>query len=447
MYVSDNLTIAEENSTIEAVNNDGSQLLCAAYDEYTTLRFGLIVGASVFAIIGATTNIILIRIFIVLSISSAQDQKWNPSRLYLIALAVCDAFLCISFILIFGLDAVAIYTRNYFSHWFYFQTIIVVFFGARLAQMLIPYFLIVATFERWVLAYNLQGYRFLKFYTKNRTKYWATLVVCGLAISLRLPMAFAFFIRHFDDCPDVFGRRQLWPTSVFFLPEYQILDFYVVSAVQVFVPFAALTSLNGMIVHKLTKKTTVLSTNTATNSHSPALVKSEEEARSQSTRSAPTIDYQIEIRLNSLPDQEAFSTQMNGFVLSRPRIQKRPLQKLFSGFRTKSLNIDLGEKRRSRRLSSATRVRRAKVREATNTMLAIVTVYLMCNTPHFILTLLEQFNSTVLRDENGASTQFYMAMSDLVSVLFMISSFVRIFVYLKCNQEVRFEFRRILGML
>ena len=42
-------------------------MVCAAYDKYTSLRFGLIVGASIIAVVGATTNIILMSIFINLS--------------------------------------------------------------------------------------------------------------------------------------------------------------------------------------------------------------------------------------------------------------------------------------------------------------------------------------------------------------------------------------------
>ncbi|KIH67456.1 hypothetical protein ANCDUO_02215 [Ancylostoma duodenale] len=63
-------------------------------------------------------------------------------------------------------------------------------------------------------------------------------------------------------------------------------------------------------------------------------------------------------------------------------------------------------------------------------MLTIVMSYLVCNGVHLALTLMERMKLPVLSVE---------AMSDTVSICYMVSSAVRIVIYAKCNPKLRQE--------
>lgn len=74
-------------------------------------------------------------------------------------------------------------------------------------------------------------------------------------------------------------------------------------------------------------------------------------------------------------------------------------------------------------------------------MLAIVTSYLVCNGVHLFLTILERFDPSYLYDsvDVSQSSTFYIVLSDTVSICYMISSAIRIFIYAKCNPKLRQE--------
>uniref|UniRef100_A0A914EEM0 G-protein coupled receptors family 1 profile domain-containing protein n=1 Tax=Acrobeloides nanus TaxID=290746 RepID=A0A914EEM0_9BILA len=78
------------------------------------------------------------------------------------------------------------------------------------------------------------------------------------------------------------------------------------------------------------------------------------------------------------------------------------------------------------------------VKNAVVTTLAIVTSYLVCNSLHMFLTVLERTGHSILKhseDENLAST-FYTIFADSISALYMLSSATRIVIYCKCNPVI-----------
>uniref|UniRef100_A0A914D368 Uncharacterized protein n=1 Tax=Acrobeloides nanus TaxID=290746 RepID=A0A914D368_9BILA len=86
------------------------------------------------------------------------------------------------------------------------------------------------------------------------------------------------------------------------------------------------------------------------------------------------------------------------------------------------------------------------VKNAVVTTLAIVTSYLVCNSLHMFLTVLERTDSPILKhyaDETLAST-FYTIFADLINALYMISSASRIVIYCKCNPVI---YAYVLSML
>ncbi|PIO75813.1 hypothetical protein TELCIR_02138 [Teladorsagia circumcincta] len=75
------------------------------------------------------------------------------------------------------------------------------------------------------------------------------------------------------------------------------------------------------------------------------------------------------------------------------------------------------------------------IRNAVHTMVAIVSTYLVSNSLHLMLTLLEFGNASILFEENDSfqASTLYTTLGDLVSVLYMTSSAIRILIYAKCN--------------
>uniref|UniRef100_A0A8R1I202 Eukaryotic translation initiation factor 2A n=1 Tax=Caenorhabditis japonica TaxID=281687 RepID=A0A8R1I202_CAEJA len=92
-------------------------------------------------------------------------------------------------------------------------------------------------------------------------------------------------------------------------------------------------------------------------------------------------------------------------------------------------------------LQRSSRSKRSQLRNAIYTMLAIVTSYLVCNGVHLFLTILERFDPSYLYDsvDSSQSSTFYIVLSDTVSICYMISSAIRIFIYAKCNPKLRQE--------
>ncbi|CAB3397915.1 unnamed protein product [Caenorhabditis bovis] len=87
------------------------------------------------------------------------------------------------------------------------------------------------------------------------------------------------------------------------------------------------------------------------------------------------------------------------------------------------------------------------VRNAIYTMVAIVSTYLISNSLHIMLTLLEVTKSPILVDESDTykASMLYTLLGDAVSILYMISSAIRIFIYSYCNPAIRYQLLDLLG--
>ncbi|VDK51267.1 unnamed protein product [Anisakis simplex] len=81
---------------------------------------------------------------------------------------------------------------------------------------------------------------------------------------------------------------------------------------------------------------------------------------------------------------------------------------------------------------------RQRLRIAIKTTVVIISTYLACNSLHFCLFIIEQFDPTWLLDETGnAFNWIYVMLGDFVSILFVVSSTIRLFIYYKYNAEIR----------
>ncbi|KAK6042136.1 hypothetical protein COOONC_20359 [Cooperia oncophora] len=94
-------------------------------------------------------------------------------------------------------------------------------------------------------------------------------------------------------------------------------------------------------------------------------------------------------------------------------------------------------------VKQSSRGKRAQLRNAIYTMLAIVMSYLVCNGVHIFLSFLERtddvFSLLYDSDDPNQSSNFYIALSDTVSICYMVSSATRILIYAKCNTKLREE--------
>uniref|UniRef100_A0AAF5PUK2 G_PROTEIN_RECEP_F1_2 domain-containing protein n=1 Tax=Wuchereria bancrofti TaxID=6293 RepID=A0AAF5PUK2_WUCBA len=87
-----------------------------------------------------------------------------------------------------------------------------------------------------------------------------------------------------------------------------------------------------------------------------------------------------------------------------------------------------------------------ELKYATRTMVAIVFTYLTCNVFSVFMSVLENVfpESSMLVDNYGSSTKFYTMAADLVSILVVLNSLLRMTVHMICNPQFRERFKLLL---
>lgn len=143
-------------------------------------RFALICIASCVSVVGTACNVLLLVIFAaprvsftcvdVLFICSKRcGCPFSISPLYLMMLALSDGLLCVHYLLLFGVEVYALYTSTYWLYWLMYQYLVrdvlrssirfsnrslqpTLLYTSRVVQMIIPLWLLFASFERWVSA-------------------------------------------------------------------------------------------------------------------------------------------------------------------------------------------------------------------------------------------------------------------------------------------------------
>ncbi|EFO17589.1 hypothetical protein LOAG_10909 [Loa loa] len=83
---------------------------------------------------------------------------------------------------------------------------------------------------------------------------------------------------------------------------------------------------------------------------------------------------------------------------------------------------------------------------ATRTMVAIVFTYLTCNVFSVFMSVMENVfpESSLLIDNYGSSTKFYTIAADLVSILVVLNSLLRMIIHMTCNPQFRERFKLLL---
>ncbi|KAL7073430.1 hypothetical protein ACQ4LE_006950 [Meloidogyne hapla] len=372
-------------------NEENEEPLCGEYETYTLARFLFVSGASLFAFLGLAANLLLFCLFSQTRNGSASKANQPPPTLYPRMLALLDACICAAYILLFGVDAISYGMRSKSLFLLYHWYIVPAFVIARMAQLAIPYMLIFASLERLVwIGGKLRNPLLRRLYSvQGRQITMAiTLLACVL---LRAPTVWATTVHHYPKCNDFFRSLSAGPADwVFESQFYQFYDFHLLSVAQTVFPFFLLLAINLIVIHRVSK------------AHlSKPLIHEKREKTKTSTQP---------ILVNQLSTSNSFIKRKSSF-----RIHKLTLS--------------------------------GPVRSAVYTMVCIVCTYLISNSLHLALTVLEKSNSALLRDPSDPSlaSTFHTAFSDAVSFVYMFTSAIRVLIYYSCNPQIRIQIKYCLS--
>ncbi len=352
---------------------------CAFNEPYTEGRFALVISATSLAILGVFFNGALLVFFI-----GANRQ----SSIYLALLAFLDCCLCINYILLFGVDAVAIYYRLPEIFLLWNNYLIVVYGLSRIVQLSIPYIVLAATFERWlILVGNFSVCPWVHSLVTHWGRRCAALIILSGVIILKAPVFWDLRLHHYTNCTDYFGSMEIIPTELALRVEYHIYDFYFMTVIQVFLPFFSLIFLNLLIIRRLSKVR---------------------------TSKQSMIAHGLRVSLGK-----------SGSIITASTGDDNTGKLLLRGRRD--------------------REKKVRIRSATLTMVVLVFSHLICNSLHVFISSMERLNVWgLLKRDDDTSTEFYTASADVISFLFMFSSFLRLPIYLVCNPHLRQDFMALM---
>uniref|UniRef100_A0A1I7UWH1 G_PROTEIN_RECEP_F1_2 domain-containing protein n=1 Tax=Caenorhabditis tropicalis TaxID=1561998 RepID=A0A1I7UWH1_9PELO len=218
---------------------------CSRNEAYDFNRYALIVYVGTpIAIAGVICNWILFRLF-------TKSKSTKSPALYLLLLAILDLLMDLLYIPFFTVDALAIYHKNEFLYHIWHDYAMFVFGLSRLVQFASTYIILCATMERFIVVAEINTLNFLISSTGRFVTIGITFV--GVAI-LRLPAFFEYYITYRPDCP-LYENYDYTPLLAGW-EHYQMFNFYVMTVLHIFVPFALLLMLNISIVVVTKRKLT-----------------------------------------------------------------------------------------------------------------------------------------------------------------------------------------------
>ncbi|KJH43936.1 7 transmembrane receptor [Dictyocaulus viviparus] len=223
-------------------NEEMTQTECARNESYDFWRYSVIVyfGTPI-ALAGVVCNCILLRLF------SHRRSRKSPT-LYLLVLAIMDLLMDLLYLPFFTVDALAIYHQNEFLYHIWHVYAIPVFGLSRMVQFASTYMVLCATMERFIVVAEINS---IKLLVSEKGRYFTIGIVLACVFVLRLPAFFEYVIAFRPECP-IYMSYDYEPLLAGW-EHYQIFNFYVMTVLNVFVPFAILLILNISIV-ALTKR-------------------------------------------------------------------------------------------------------------------------------------------------------------------------------------------------
>uniref|UniRef100_A0A915AQU8 G-protein coupled receptors family 1 profile domain-containing protein n=2 Tax=Parascaris univalens TaxID=6257 RepID=A0A915AQU8_PARUN len=224
------------------VSEETQLVRCAGKNEgYDDARFALVVYVGTpIALVGIIFNAILLVMF--------SNKKYLRYSLYLLVLAIFDMMICAIYIPFFTVDALAIYKSVQSLHHIWHSYVMQLYGLSRVVQFASAYMVLCATIERFIYISGVQPLRFL---ITDRGRGITVIVVLFVVIILRVPAFFDYSIVYEKHCPPF--QDYIFVPYLTAYEDYAMYNFYVMTVLQIFLPFALLSVLNIIII-LLTRK-------------------------------------------------------------------------------------------------------------------------------------------------------------------------------------------------
>lgn len=235
---------------LESENISASE---CGYETVDFDRFMLIVAfGTPCAVIGILFNLLLCIVFF-------RPYHLRTCDLYFAVLACLDSAFCVFYIFLMTVDAVSLhygFPRLYAVYVSYMPPLFAV---AKIIQLASVYMVVAATVERffvvsrwsdtWSTPVSNQGPNLLQ----PHTRLFIVVAILAASVCLKSPAFWEYTVEEKTSCKDPFGAYQVEPRLAA-IRSYEIFNFYVMSVVQVFLPFVLLTFLNVGIIKTLRRR-------------------------------------------------------------------------------------------------------------------------------------------------------------------------------------------------
>ncbi|KAF1765586.1 hypothetical protein GCK72_005538 [Caenorhabditis remanei] len=414
------------DTTTELMSAEEEEVICGLYEGYSTQRFIIITICTTVALFGVFANLLLMAVF----------RRSLPSSIFLATLATCDCLICLTYTLLFGVDAGIWYRKNTALFFLYHRYIVPVFFIAKVVQFAIPFILILITFERYLWTCSEPRRQMFSAIFNERGRIVTVIFVWFFSVALRFPVLYAMKVKTFPGCDDYFRSESVAGTSFAATEAYEIYDFHVITAIQMIFPFVVLLLLNFTIIKRLVAEKRENMYPILRSAGTTTEVKKASFVQGNLPENYVLLQVAADVIKESLIHS---SVAVSSEIVQNEDAEDDDIDC--------SVDVDMPRHRPSifhtfvLALRESSRSKRSQLRNAIYTMLAIVTSYLVCNGVHLFLTILERFDPSYLYDsvDSSQSSTFYIVLSDTVSICYMISSAIRILIYAKCNPKLRQE--------
>ncbi|VDO61661.1 unnamed protein product [Heligmosomoides polygyrus] len=238
---------------------------CGFFEGYTLQRFLIITAFSMVSVFGILANTLLMAVF----------WRTLPASVYLACLASMDMLICLTYLLLFGVDAGFVYLKDKTLFFLYHRYIVPIFFIAKTVQFAIPFLLILITLERYVWTSKEKTRQLFAPVFNDKGRCITVSILVGMSTLIRLPVLLATEVKRYPNCNDYFRSESVSPAEWASNSQaYYVFDFHVITAVQTCFPFFVLLVLNLIIVQRLVaqKREYYLSVVTYINQQSVVLV-------------------------------------------------------------------------------------------------------------------------------------------------------------------------------
>uniref|UniRef100_A0A914X4E2 G-protein coupled receptors family 1 profile domain-containing protein n=1 Tax=Plectus sambesii TaxID=2011161 RepID=A0A914X4E2_9BILA len=316
-----------------------------------------------------------------------QRQLRRSYLFYLVALAILDIGILGTYILTFVVQVHFEYFTSFaaYSAWVHYMPIL--YFVQKVTLCAQTYLIVAVTFERYLEVRNTQQGKQTQISEARR--WHVVIAVLVWAVIFRFSTILELEVLYIPECE---GFESMHLTQALIVSQKWYRQYYMILAdqiVRVFLPFVALMLLNLLIVCKI----------------------------KQALRPPSTTEMLVKYSLMPA-DHILFSS--DAFLLyDIPRRRQSII-----GSTQQDLARDL-------------EVRRRGLKAATNMMIAIVTSYLICNVFNMVITIWEFIDPDMPLEYH----HFYTVAADMVSLLVIVNSSMRLPIYYACNPKVRQEIR------